>query len=293
MSYDRRWLDDPHVGDHVGRAIWALGEVLSTAWVPALVEPCAAAARTLVGVARRRALAPHRGVHRARSRAARSRPARAGGAASCSSAASTLLEESYARSLRRGWLWFEDALTVRQRASATGVDRRRRRARPRGDVAAGLESLRWLGDECGLADGMLRLPGHRGRHVASRRPGAATSSRSMRRRSSRRSSRRSRSRAIRARRARASGVRMVPRPQPARAAAVRLRDRRLQRRPRRGGRQRQRGRRVDTRVPPCAARSRRGRAAASCVRARATPVARMTAARALRPERCESDPDRR
>ena len=39
MSYDRRWLDEPHVGDHVGRAIWALGDVLTTAWVPALVDP--------------------------------------------------------------------------------------------------------------------------------------------------------------------------------------------------------------------------------------------------------------
>ena len=39
MSYERRWLDEPHVGDHVGRSIWALGEVLSTAWVPALVGP--------------------------------------------------------------------------------------------------------------------------------------------------------------------------------------------------------------------------------------------------------------
>ena len=27
------------VGDHVGRSIWALGDVLTTAWVPALVEP--------------------------------------------------------------------------------------------------------------------------------------------------------------------------------------------------------------------------------------------------------------
>ena len=27
MDYGRRWLDEPHVGDHVGRAIWALGEV--------------------------------------------------------------------------------------------------------------------------------------------------------------------------------------------------------------------------------------------------------------------------
>ena len=35
MNYDRRWLDEPHVGDHVGRAIWSLGDVLTTAWVPA------------------------------------------------------------------------------------------------------------------------------------------------------------------------------------------------------------------------------------------------------------------
>src|SRR6185503_14423976 len=39
MSYDRRWLDEPHVGDHVGRAIWALGDVLATAWIPAVVRP--------------------------------------------------------------------------------------------------------------------------------------------------------------------------------------------------------------------------------------------------------------
>jgi glycosyltransferase involved in cell wall biosynthesis len=27
MSWDRRWLDEPHDGDHVGRAIWGLGEL--------------------------------------------------------------------------------------------------------------------------------------------------------------------------------------------------------------------------------------------------------------------------
>ena len=34
MGYDRRWLDEPHLGDHVGRAVWALGDILSTAWMP-------------------------------------------------------------------------------------------------------------------------------------------------------------------------------------------------------------------------------------------------------------------
>ena len=38
-------------------------------------------------------------------------------------------------------------------------------------VAAGLESLVWLGDECGLSDGILRLPGHLGRHRDDPPPG--------------------------------------------------------------------------------------------------------------------------
>ena len=29
MGYDRRWLDQPHAGDHVGRTAWALGEVIA------------------------------------------------------------------------------------------------------------------------------------------------------------------------------------------------------------------------------------------------------------------------
>jgi len=31
MGYDRRWLDAPHIGDHVGRTVWAPGETTSTA----------------------------------------------------------------------------------------------------------------------------------------------------------------------------------------------------------------------------------------------------------------------
>ena len=45
MSYDRRWLDEPHMGDHVGRSVWALGEILGTAWIPAVVEPTTHPAR--------------------------------------------------------------------------------------------------------------------------------------------------------------------------------------------------------------------------------------------------------
>ena len=48
-AYDRQWLDEPHLGDHVGRAVWALGDILSTAWVPAAVEPSRRLLAALVG----------------------------------------------------------------------------------------------------------------------------------------------------------------------------------------------------------------------------------------------------
>ncbi len=53
MSYDRRWLDEPHVGDHVGRSVWALGEILATAWIPAVVGPTRDLLDRLVGDAAR------------------------------------------------------------------------------------------------------------------------------------------------------------------------------------------------------------------------------------------------
>lgn len=39
MAYDRTWLDEPHVGDHVGRTVWALGVVDELAGEPALTGP--------------------------------------------------------------------------------------------------------------------------------------------------------------------------------------------------------------------------------------------------------------
>ncbi len=53
MGYDRRWLDEPHVGDHVGRSIWALGDILATAWIPAVVRPARRPPRSPRGHARR------------------------------------------------------------------------------------------------------------------------------------------------------------------------------------------------------------------------------------------------
>ena len=171
MSYDRRWLDEPHVGDHVGRTVWALGEILATAWVPALVDPTQRLLDSLIG-----------GLHGPTSLRtdayvvlglARLDPDRLDGPArQFLELGLDRLLEAFESTSSDGWLWFENALAYDNArlpqaliagGTALGHD---------DEVAAGLESLRWLGDESGLADGMLRLTGHLGRKRGDPAPGA-------------------------------------------------------------------------------------------------------------------------
>jgi glycosyltransferase involved in cell wall biosynthesis len=170
MSYDRRWLDEPHVGDHVGRSIWALGDVLATAWVPAMVGPTRRLLATLVHsldgeLSLRTAAYATLGL--ARLDADRLED----DAKQLLERCVTQLETAWATCARDDWSWFEDALhydnaRLPQALIVGGAALGRPEA-----LAVGLESLAWLGDECGLADGVLRLPGHHGRHRTEVAPG--------------------------------------------------------------------------------------------------------------------------
>ncbi|HEX5173292.1 MAG TPA: hypothetical protein VFV91_04030, partial [Gaiellaceae bacterium] len=171
MGYDRRWLDEPHVGDHVGRSIWALGDILATAWIPAVVRPAAdlldrlvgmlgddvslrTAAYTVLGLSRLDADRLEPAAHRQLERLVEQ------------------LAESYERTRSEDWRWFEDELSYDNarlsQALLTGANALRRPEL----AERGLESLRWLGDECGLDENALRLPGHRGRLRGEEAPGA-------------------------------------------------------------------------------------------------------------------------
>jgi hypothetical protein len=170
MSYDRRWLDEPHVGDHVGRTIWALGEILGTAWIPAVVEPTSELLERLVA-----SLAgelPLRTAAYAVLGLARLDPDRLDpDARQLLERCTEQLAAAYRTTASDGWLWFEDALSYDNarlpQALLRGAD-----AIGRDDlVELGLEALRWLGDECGLQDDFLRLPGHAGRHRGQPAPG--------------------------------------------------------------------------------------------------------------------------
>ena len=171
MSYDRRWLDEPHTGDHVGRSIWALGEILATAWIPAVVEPTRLLLDRIVTrlgrtVSLRTAAYVVLGL--APLDADRLDPQ-----------ARRLLErltgqiaDAHRGNASAGWCWFEDELSY-DNARLPQALIRGGSALGREDLTElGLESLRWLGDECGLEDELLRLPGHHGRRRGEDAPGA-------------------------------------------------------------------------------------------------------------------------
>jgi hypothetical protein len=170
MSYDRRWLDEPHVGDHVGRSIWALGDILATAWIPAVVRPAGDLLNQLVGtlagdVGLRTAAYAVLGLSRMDSD--RLEP----GAHRLLERLVEQLGGAHERIASDDWCWFEDTLNYDNarlsQALLSGAN-----ALGRADLAQrGLDSLRWLGDECGLDGAGLRLPGHLGRRRGEPAPG--------------------------------------------------------------------------------------------------------------------------
>ena len=162
MGYDRRWLDEPHIGDHVGRSVWALGEILATAWIPAVVVPARDLLARLVGalsgdVSLRTAAYTVLGLSRLD--ADRLEP-------EAQRLLSRLVEQlasAYRSTATEDWSWFEDELSYDNarlsQALISGGS-----ALHRDDLTElGLASLSWLGDESGLSDDVLVLSGHRGR----------------------------------------------------------------------------------------------------------------------------------
>src|SRR5437868_3772397 len=170
MSYDRRWLDEPHMGDHVGRSVWALGDILATAWIPAVVEPSRnlldrlvgrlagevslrTAAYSVLGLSRLDADRLHRQARRLLERLVEQ------------------LASAYERNSSDDWKWFEAELRYDNARLAQALISGGGALGRQDLFEAGLESLRWLGDECGLEQGTLRLPGHHGRQRGEAAPG--------------------------------------------------------------------------------------------------------------------------
>jgi glycosyltransferase involved in cell wall biosynthesis len=173
MGYDRRWLDEPHVGDHVGRSIWSLGEILSTAWVPAVVGPTRRLLDAIVGtLGPATEMSLRTGAYAVLGLARLDQDRLQPDAHRLLERAVEQLATAYETHLAPDWRWFEDALTydnarLPHALIVGGV------ALGREDLTeTGLDALRWLGDESGLVEGTLRLTGHLGRQRSESAPGA-------------------------------------------------------------------------------------------------------------------------
>src|ERR1043166_6840294 len=112
MSYDRRWLDEPHIGDHVGHSVCALADILATAWIPAVVRPASDLLDRLVGTLSGEVhlrTAAYTVLGLSRLDADRLQPA----ARLLLERLTDQLADAYEHSASEDWRWFEDQLQSR------------------------------------------------------------------------------------------------------------------------------------------------------------------------------------
>ncbi len=129
MGYDRHWLDEPHVGDHVGRSIWALGEVLATAWVPAVAGPTERLLNTIVQTLPE-TVSLRTGAYAALGLAHLDTDRRGPGAQVLLERVMEQLSAAYSSQRGRGLGVVRGQAHLRQRTTPARADRRRRCARP-------------------------------------------------------------------------------------------------------------------------------------------------------------------
>ena len=166
MDYQRRWLDGPHDGDHVGRAAWALGAVIAdqplreeadaSQWLLTRLGPCLEAAPyprevafAVLGLTRAHPSmlpAPLRTLLRT---------------------LADRLAGLYDRNRRDEWRWFEPSLTYDNARLPQALIAAGRRLGDPDLTRRGLEALDWYAEECGLHTEVTRLVGNLWRHADS------------------------------------------------------------------------------------------------------------------------------
>ncbi|HEV2930579.1 MAG TPA: glycosyltransferase [Propionibacteriaceae bacterium] len=165
MDYQRRWLDGPCDGDHVGRAAWALGAVIAdqplreeadaSQWLLTRLAPCLEAAPYprevafgVLGLTRAHPSmlpAPLRKLLRT---------------------LADQLAELYDRNRRDEWRWFEPSLTYDNARLPQALIAAGHRLGDAELTRRGLEALDWYAEQCGLHTDVTRLVGNRWRRAA-------------------------------------------------------------------------------------------------------------------------------
>ena len=171
LSYDRRWLDEPHTGDHLGRAAWALGEVLGADLPPALAEPARILLSEMLETLGN--LSSPRSMAFAMLGLAHAEPTALGtaGEAVLRALADRLLAQQL-RFAGEGWHWPEDSLTYDNARLPQALIAAGARLGDDGLLQEGLRALEWYSSEVGADAPYVRFVGHEGRRRDEPHPGA-------------------------------------------------------------------------------------------------------------------------
>ena len=159
LSWDRRWLDEPHHGDHVGRTVWGLAELVSAGCGPALRGPAESLLRKLAAGLEASDPTIRTAMYAALGLAAwgSARPASATGLLQ-------RLIQPLASSWRAGdrWPWFEDRLTYDNARLCEALIRGGAQLADDSAVLKGLAALEWLDALSTDRSGVYRFPGNGG-----------------------------------------------------------------------------------------------------------------------------------
>jgi glycosyltransferase involved in cell wall biosynthesis len=168
--HDRRWLDQPHGGDHLGRAAWALGEVAASEPASALRRPSLSLlCEMLPALVEQRS---PRTMAFAALGLAHADPEEVGhDATEVLRALAGRLAHQLRANASPDWYWPEDVLAydnarLPQALIASGA----RLGEPE-MVREGMRSLDWYGAEIGIGGSCVQLVGHHGRRRGEPHPG--------------------------------------------------------------------------------------------------------------------------
>jgi glycosyltransferase involved in cell wall biosynthesis len=170
LSYDRRWLDEPHGGDHLGRAAWALGEVVGAEPPLAVLEPSRILlTEMLPALARQRS---PRTMAFAILGLSHADPARLGdrGPVVMRDLAERLAEQQRANATH-DWYWAEDVLSYDNARLPQALIAAGSRLGDQDLRAEGLRALDWYSNEVGVDGPFARQVGHENRQRGTAHPG--------------------------------------------------------------------------------------------------------------------------
>jgi hypothetical protein len=164
MDYGRHWLDDPHTGDHVGRAAWALGAVVADEPEREEADSCL---RLLVDMrlCLEEAVTPREMAYTI---IGLTRPAMSVLTTPLQGLLDTLTDrlcQAYNKHRREGWLWFEDSLTYDNGRLPQALIAAGARLEKDQIMQRGLEALEWYADQCTVNGDTIRLVSNRWRRA--------------------------------------------------------------------------------------------------------------------------------